>query len=71
MVQKLYTMETIAMRKTPEQSMFKAMSRALAPTEKELAKQSALLIGIAKSGKKTAEDKMESKKAEKLKKKEE
>ena len=60
-------MQAIKLNKSQGASMFKAMEMALKPTEKLLQKQKVLLTHLTRNSYKSAEDKLESRKAEKLK----
>lgn len=64
-------MQTTKLNKSPGSSMFKAMQMALKPSEKLLEKQKVLLTHLTRNSYKTAEEKLESRKAEKLKNEEE
>jgi|TARA_B110000438_G_scaffold235109_1_gene231717 hypothetical protein len=60
-------MQAIKLNKSQGASMFKAMGMALKPTEKLLQQQKVLLTHLTRNSYKSAEEKLESGKAEKLK----
>lgn len=64
-------MQATKLNKSQGASMLKAMQMALKPSEKLLEKQKVLLTHLTRNSYKTAEDKLESRKAEKLKNEEE